>query len=83
MPIIVVKAIQMFQSIYFRFSVRMLRDLPVVKWLLEYKRMAHVEHHETCAGLSFARVLFEFARDGTVLPCNTLFKRSLHRYKRK
>ena len=61
----------------------MLRDLPVVNWFLEYKKMGLVEHHETCASLSFVRVLFEFARDGTILPCNTLFKRAVIRYKRK
>ena len=61
----------------------MLLGLPVVNWFLEYKRIALVENHETCLSLSFARVLFEFARDGTTLPCNALFKRCLVRYKSK
>ena len=61
----------------------MLLGLPVTNWFLEYKRLALVEHHETCLSLSFARVLFEFARDGTVLPCNAIFKRCLARYKSK
>ena len=45
--------------------------------------MAHLEHHETCTGLSFVRVLFEFGRNGDVLPCNGLFKRAVLRYKSK
>ena len=48
---------------------------------MEYRRMGLIENHESCVSLTFARVLFEFARDGSVLPCNTLFKRTLHRYK--
>ena len=59
----------------------MLRDLPLSNWFLEYRRMGFVEHHETCLSLSFVRVMFEFVRDGTVLPCNVLFRRAIHRYK--
>ena len=59
----------------------MLRDLPLSNWFLEYRRMGFVEHHETCLSLSFVRVMFEFVRDGTVLPCNVLFRRAVHRYK--
>ena len=43
--------------------------------------MGIVNHHETCISLSFARVMFEFVQNGTTLPCNALFKRSLLRYK--
>ena len=59
----------------------MLFGLPLQNWFMEYRRMGLVEHHETCVGLVFVRVLFEFSRDGTVLPCNALFKRAIQRYK--
>ena len=62
-------------------SVVMLRGLPLENWFMEYRRMGLIENHESCVSLTFARVLFEFTRDGSILPCNTLFKRSIHRYK--
>lgn len=62
-------------------SFEMLRDLPLENWFMEYRRLGLIENHESCVSLTFARVLFEFTRDGSVLPCNTLFKRTLHRYK--
>ena len=61
----------------------MLLGLPVTNWFMEYRRLGLLEHHETCAGLSFVRVLFEFRHDGTVLPCNAIFKRAVSRYKGK
>ena len=61
----------------------MLHGLPVTNWFLEYRRLGMVQHHETSVGLSFARVLFEFSHDGTTLPGNGLFKRSVLRYKGK
>ena len=59
----------------------MLLGLPLENWFMEYRRMGLIENHETCVSLTFARVLFEFSHDGTVLPCNTLFKRTIYRYK--
>ena len=59
----------------------MLLGSPLQNWFMEYRRMGLVEHHETCVGMVFVRVLFEFARDGSILPCNALFKRTVQRYK--
>ena len=59
----------------------MLLGLPLLNWFMEYRRMGLVEHHETCVGMVFVRVLFEFTRDGSILPCNALFKRAVQRYK--
>ena len=61
----------------------MLLGIPVRNWFMEYRRLGLLEHHETSVGMSFVRVLFEFGRDGHVLPCNGLFKRVVIRYKGK
>ena len=61
----------------------MLGDLSTINWFLEYRRLALVEHHETSAGLVFVRTLFEFPHGQVHLPCNTIFKRAVHRYKGK
>ena len=61
----------------------MLLGVPVRNWFMEYRRLGLLEHHETSVGMSFVRVLFEFGRDGHVLPCNGLFKRVVIRYKGK
>ena len=60
----------------------MLLGVPVRNWFMEYRRLGLLEHHETCVGFSFVRVLFEFGRSrGNVLPPNALFKRAVMRYK--
>ena len=61
----------------------MLLGIPVRNWFMEYRRLGLLEHHETSVGMSFVRVLFEFGREGHVLPCNGLFKRVVIRYKGK
>lgn len=61
----------------------MLLGIPVRNWFLEYRRMGLLENHETCIGLSFVRVLFEFGRPENVLPCDALFRRAVLRYKGK
>ena len=62
---------------------QMLGGLPVINWFMEYRRMALVEHHNTCAGLVFTRVLYEIAPTTDVIPCNALMRKAVSKYKGK
>ena len=61
----------------------MLGGLPVSNWFMEYRRMALVEHHNTCAGLVFVRVLYEISQTSDVIPCSALMRKTVSKYKGK